>query len=278
MLVWRCVTFIRTQRWQMWKPETCKRTSGGWAARSGAADRCVDGKRPFCPVKEPSTCSAAAAAAPAAGWKDGWMRTVQPPLTAETSERRKRAGPHLLKRSFTSEPFRCLGGWRKKIRGTAVFTHFTKPGNYLRYSGGSSSISWDYVVRRPPPSPHFNHWSKRDLCSIRYFTAPNYSYYHAEPTQNDWWLSSELLPGSSCIRHVSFIADIVCVNWTPVSWHISLNTETKLSNFSACSLHLETNRTETGIRVHEAVLLRSICVPSKSTLRIYIFNLQWKDI
>lgn len=126
-----------------------------WAARSESADRCVDGKRPSCPVKEPSTCSAAAAAAaaaPAAGWKDG---CAQFSLLSLQSDRRKREGPHLMKRSFTSDPFRCLRGKKiKKIRRTAVFAHFRKPGNYLRYSAPLHPFPGIMMLRdrHPPPT------------------------------------------------------------------------------------------------------------------------------
>lgn len=69
------------------KAETCKRTSGVGPARSESADRCVDGKRPSCPVKEPSTCSAAAAAAPAPA---GRMDAYSSAFSLQRSDRRKR--------------------------------------------------------------------------------------------------------------------------------------------------------------------------------------------
>lgn len=126
------------------------------------------GKRPCCPVKEPSTCSAAAAAAPAApaaAWKDGCARFSLLSLQRRLTGGRGRG--HIWWSGHSLLILSNVWGEKKKIRRTAVFTHFTKPGNYLRHSGCSSRISWDYDVTRAPPSPHFNHWSKLDLCPIR---------------------------------------------------------------------------------------------------------------
>lgn len=121
---------------------------GKRARGSKPAGRRVDGKRPSCPVREPSTCSRAAAA-PAAGWTDGRTdarssassRCRQGCLKAGGGATTEEAVVH-----FT--PFQTFR--EKGSRKAAVFTHFTnnrETGTGLispRSSGSSSSISFHY--------------------------------------------------------------------------------------------------------------------------------------